>query len=199
MCPFGKHQSPSLSPSVSQSLTLTFPKLLFTLTLTHSLSLARTCRHDVINGIQDLKIYSHADSLILSHCAPPPTEVRDQHYSHDDDPIWCRHAMKTPIKHITKPYVIASLGCYVGGALLLWIPEQVSPSLQDVLSCSFSDSFSSRGIWVIPILRIVSDQIFRGLCLSTLSLSVSKSLSLILIVLESTSNVVRCLGLASAL
>ena len=34
--------------------------------LTHTLAITRTCCYDGINGIQDLKIYSHADSLILS-------------------------------------------------------------------------------------------------------------------------------------
>ena len=41
----------------------------------HTLTITCTCCYDVINGIQDLKIYSHADSLSasvpqpLSHCA----------------------------------------------------------------------------------------------------------------------------------
>ena len=41
---------------------------LYTLTLTHShtLTITCTCCYDEIKGTQDLKIYSHADSLILS-------------------------------------------------------------------------------------------------------------------------------------
>ena len=34
---------------------------------THTLTIPCTCCYDVISGIQDLKIYSHARSLILSH------------------------------------------------------------------------------------------------------------------------------------
>ena len=40
-------------------------QLLFSLTLT----ITCTCCYDVISGIQDLKIYSHADSLILPRWA----------------------------------------------------------------------------------------------------------------------------------
>ena len=35
-------------------------------THTHTLTITCTCCHDVIKGTQDLKIYSHADSQILS-------------------------------------------------------------------------------------------------------------------------------------
>ena len=35
-------------------------------THTHTLTITCTCYHDVNSGIQDLEIYSHADSLSLS-------------------------------------------------------------------------------------------------------------------------------------
>ena len=40
-------------------------------THTHTLTITCTCCYDVINGIQDLKIYSHADSLIISLSVSP--------------------------------------------------------------------------------------------------------------------------------
>ena len=39
-------------------------------THTHTLTISCTCCYDVINGIQDLKIYSHADSLSATHLRP---------------------------------------------------------------------------------------------------------------------------------
>merc|ERR1711865_655086 len=37
----------------------------------HTLTITCTCCYDEIKGTQDLKIYSHADSLILSPCLYP--------------------------------------------------------------------------------------------------------------------------------
>ena len=58
----------------------------------HRLTITCTCCYDEIKGTQDRKIYSHADSLILSRClsgcsAPlsgcvPPTVQRDKEISH---------------------------------------------------------------------------------------------------------------------
>ena len=47
---------------------------------THTLTITCTCCYDVINRIQDLKIYSHADSLIHSHPARSSIWSRPDHF-----------------------------------------------------------------------------------------------------------------------
>ena len=44
------------------------PLLSLSLAFTHTLTITCTCCYDMINGIQDLKIYSHADSHSCSVC-----------------------------------------------------------------------------------------------------------------------------------
>ena len=55
----------SVSHSIAEYSSLTMP--LYTLTHSHAHTLTITCCYDVIDGTQDLKICSHADSQILSH------------------------------------------------------------------------------------------------------------------------------------
>ena len=88
-----------------------------TLTLTHShthiLTVPCTCCHDMINGIQDLKIYCHADSLILSQCCV--------HMACVTQPVSCK-AAASDISHQSVIF-ISDLGSYRGLRFARPVPD----------------------------------------------------------------------------
>ena len=74
-CALALNHSASICVSITKSLSLPLVSvkcLIPTHSHTHTLTLTCTCCYDEIKGTQDLKIYSHAHSLILPHSLSLP-------------------------------------------------------------------------------------------------------------------------------